>query len=146
MVQISESVLPQAVADEGNVISRIFSRFLETFKHMGEVRVGQAALAVIRERHAQVVASPLFQRAGMGVRMVIEELYGCLHGTPGLLTDIAVSVQCLADCRNGESAILRYILNGSGQAVSPLCVCSKCLLKRFRHDGSMHFHACQYPF
>ena len=87
-----------------DVIAPHLSRHLKAVQDCREIIVCQAALQVVREQNPQVIGPVCLQGTRGGIREISHLLCRRLDLLPLLLSDITVSIECLAHSCHGNIA------------------------------------------
>ena len=92
---------------------------LETVEHGGEVFMRKPAALLIDEEYADIIGSVCLERSGGGICHVPQLIRKAAYSLAGLLANIGLTVERLADRRDRHAAALGNFLHRNHERVLP---------------------------
>ena len=100
-----------------NIVAMRLGLDLETVEHSGEVFVRKSAALLIDEEYANIIGAVCLERSGGGICHVPQLIRKAAYSLAGLLANIWLTVERLADRRDRHAAALGNFLHRNHERV-----------------------------
>ena len=144
-MQISRRTAAHIVVDKGDVVAVALGLDLEALQHRREILVAQTASPLVYKQDAQMVGAVGFQCPCRGIGQIAQLIRYGTNPATGLLADVRLTVQRLADGGNRHAASPGDVLHGNHGANAPFS-CQNFLIVFVASIYSMLHEKARYNF